>query len=57
VDAQACDVVAGRKPGRRGPSERIVALIQGMAIGDVAFAAYALREAARRGLGQVVALD
>ena len=57
VDAQACDVVAGKKPGRRAPSERIVALIQGMAIGDVAFAAHALREAARRDLGRVVPLD
>jgi ornithine cyclodeaminase/alanine dehydrogenase-like protein (mu-crystallin family) len=57
VDALACDVVAGSKPGRRAPSERIVALIQGMAIGDVAFAAHALREAARRGLGRVVPLE
>ena len=57
VDALACEVVAGSKPGRRAPSERIVALIQGMAIGDVAFAAHALREAAQRGLGRVVALD
>ena len=57
VDAQACDVLAGKKPGRRAPSERIVALIQGMAIGDVAFAATALREATRRGLGRVVPLD
>lgn len=56
VDAQSCDVLAGKKPGRRAPSERIVALIQGMAIGDVAFAAKALREAARRGLGRAVPL-
>ena len=57
IDAQACEVVAGKKPGRRAPSERIVALIQGMAIGDIAFAAHALREAARRGLGRVVPLE
>lgn len=57
VDVQACDVVAGRSPGRRSPSERIVAIIQGMAIGDVAFAAQALREAEKRGLGRVVDLD
>jgi len=56
VDAQACDVLAEKKRGRRGPSERIIALIQGMAIGDVAFAAKALREATRRGLGRVVPL-
>jgi ornithine cyclodeaminase/alanine dehydrogenase-like protein (mu-crystallin family) len=57
IDAQACDVVAGKKAGRASLSERIVALIQGMAIGDVAFAAHALREAAKRGLGRVVQLD
>ena len=57
VDAQACEVLAGSKPGRREPSERIIAIIQGMAIGDVAFAAQALREAARRGLGRVVPLS
>jgi ornithine cyclodeaminase/alanine dehydrogenase-like protein (mu-crystallin family) len=57
VDAQACDVVAGKKSGRRSPSERIVAIIQGMAIGDVAFAAQVLREAENRGLGRVVELD
>lgn len=57
VDALACDVVAGRKPGRRAPSDRIVALIQGMAIGDVAFAAQALRAAEARSLGRVVELD
>jgi ornithine cyclodeaminase len=56
IDALACEVVAGKKPGRRAPSERIVALIQGMAIGDVAFAAYALRHAERSGRGQVVTL-
>jgi ornithine cyclodeaminase len=56
VDALACDVVAGRKPGRHAPSDRIVALIQGMAIGDVAFAAYALREAERTGRGVLIDL-
>ena len=56
IDALSCEVVAGKKPGRRSPSERVVALIQGMAIGDVAFAAYALRHAERSGKGQVIAL-
>jgi alanine dehydrogenase len=56
IDALACDVIAGKKPGRCAPSERIVALIQGMAIGDVAFAAYALQEAERTGRGTVTAL-
>ena len=56
IDALACDVLAGKKPGRRAPAERIVALIQGMASGDVAFAAYALQEAERTGRGTVTAL-
>jgi ornithine cyclodeaminase len=56
VDALACDVVAGKKPGRLARSERIVAIVQGMAIGDIAFAAYALTEAERSGRGTVVDL-
>ena len=56
IDALACEVLAEKKPGRRAPSDRIVALIQGMAIGDVAFAAYALKEAERTGRGSVIAL-
>ncbi|MBC7781546.1 MAG: hypothetical protein H7125_15745 [Proteobacteria bacterium] len=57
VDALACEVLSGTKPGRSAPGDRIMALIQGMAIGDVAFAAHALREAQRRDLGRVVTLD
>jgi ornithine cyclodeaminase/alanine dehydrogenase-like protein (mu-crystallin family) len=56
IDALACEVIAGSKPGRLAPSDRIVALIQGMAIGDVAFAAYALKEAERLGKGTLTAL-
>lgn len=56
IDALACDVVAGKKPGRLAPSDRIVALIQGMAIGDVAFAAYALKDAERTGRGILTVL-
>jgi len=56
VDALASQVIAGQKPGRRAASDRVVALIQGMAIGDVAFAAYALQEARRTGRGQRVPL-
>lgn len=56
IDALACEVLAGKRPGRRSPSERVVALIQGMAIGDVAFAAYALRHAEHSGTGRVIAL-
>ena len=56
VDALACEVIAGSKPGRLAASDRIVSIMQGMAIGDVAFAAYALREAEKLGRGTVVEL-
>lgn len=56
VDALACDVVAGKTPGRLARDERIVAIVQGMAIGDIALAAYALTEAERTGRGTVVEL-
>jgi N-[(2S)-2-amino-2-carboxyethyl]-L-glutamate dehydrogenase len=56
IDALACEVIAGKKTGRRAPTDRVVALIQGMAIGDIAFAAYALKEAERIGRGSVIAL-
>ncbi len=56
VDALACEVVAGKKPGRLAATDRIVAIIQGMAIGDIAFAAYALHEACKRGHGKLVEL-
>lgn len=54
VDALACEVVAGTRPGRTSPADRIVAIMQGMAIGDVAFAAHALHEAQRLGRGKLV---
>jgi len=56
IDALACDVVAGKKSGRDSKADRILALIQGMAIGDIAFAAYALQEATKRGRGKLVEL-
>jgi ornithine cyclodeaminase len=56
IDALACEVIAGKKPGRLAPSDVILALIQGMAIGDVAFAAHALRESERAGRGSVITL-
>lgn len=56
VDALACEVVAGTRPGRLHANDRIVALLQGMAIGDIAFAAHALREAERSQRGTVVEL-
>ena len=57
IDALACEVIAGKKTGRQHSSERIVALMQGMAIGDVAFAAYVLREAERLGKGRLIELE
>jgi ornithine cyclodeaminase len=56
VDALACEVVSGVKPGRLTPDDRVVALVQGMAIGDIAFAAHALGEAEKSGRGKVVEL-
>lgn len=56
VDALACEVAGKTKPGRLSREDRIVAIVQGMAIGDVAFAIHALREAERAGKGVVVEL-
>jgi ornithine cyclodeaminase len=56
VDVLACEVASGTRPGRLASDDRIVALIQGMAIGDVAFATYALRQAERLGRGTLVEL-
>jgi ornithine cyclodeaminase/alanine dehydrogenase-like protein (mu-crystallin family) len=56
IDALAHEVAAGTKPGRTAPSDRIVAIVQGMAIGDIAFSAFALQEAERLGRGLVVEL-
>ena len=57
VDALACEVAGGMKAGRSSPDERILAIMQGMAIGDVAFAgAYALQQAEKLGTGKEVEL-
>jgi len=56
IDALAADVIAGRKPGRLTTNDRILALVQGMAVGDIAFAVHVLRAAEARGCGQVVDL-
>ena len=56
IDALTSDVVAGKKPGRAHADERILAIVQGIATGDVAFSAYALREAERTGRGTFVEL-
>jgi len=43
IDGFACDYAAAFRRGERSAGQRTVALIQGMAIGDVAFAAHVLR--------------
>lgn len=56
VDALTSEVVAGIKAGRTHANERVLAIVQGIATGDVAFSAYALREAERTGRGVFVEL-
>ena len=52
VDATMGEVVAGKHPGRRRSDQRMFAIIQGMAICDLALAHHALIEAAARGIGE-----
>ena len=56
IDANIGEIAIGKKPGRRADAERILAVIQGMALGDLAFAAAALRKAESAGLGVSVPL-
>lgn len=56
LDADVGELAAGLKTGRRGPDDRVLAIVQGMAIGDLALAALAWRKARARGLGLSVAL-
>ena len=51
VDAHIGEVVAGTRPVRENADQRIFAIVQGMAICDLALARHALNEAERRGLG------
>jgi ornithine cyclodeaminase len=48
LDAALAQVVAGARPGRRGIQERVLAIVQGMAIGDVALAGHVLQRAGAR---------
>jgi ornithine cyclodeaminase len=57
VDAWASEVVMGAKPGRVHDDDRILALIQGVATGDVAFAKRALDAAASLGSGTIIDFD
>jgi alanine dehydrogenase len=56
VHANIGEIVAGTKPGRSVPGERILAIVQGMAICDLALAHEALRQAAELGLGEELSL-
>jgi ornithine cyclodeaminase/alanine dehydrogenase-like protein (mu-crystallin family) len=43
IDGLACDYATAFRNGKRDAGKRTVAIVQGMAIGDVAFAAYVMR--------------
>ena len=51
IDAHIGEVVARTRTVRETPDQRILAIVQGMAICDLALARHALAEAERRGLG------
>lgn len=57
LDADVGELAAGLKPGRRDPSDRVLAVVQGMAIGDLAMVALAARKARAAGRGLTVRLD
>ena len=52
VDANIGEVIVGKHPGRRQSDQRMFAIVQGMAICDLALANHALKEAAARGIGE-----
>jgi ornithine cyclodeaminase/alanine dehydrogenase-like protein (mu-crystallin family) len=54
VTANIGEVVCGAVKGRETDSERILAVIQGMAVCDLAMAAFCIEKAARSGMGTVV---
>ena len=56
VDADIGEVALGAKPGRTKPEERVIAIVQGMAVCDLAMAKMVLDRAAAEGVGQTVAL-
>jgi len=56
IDADIGEVAVGSKAGRTGPGERILAVIQGMAVCDLAMARTALDLAVAGGVGQEVVL-
>jgi len=52
IDADIGEIVYGTKPGRTSESQRIMAVIQGMAVCDLATAAFLLDKAVAEGVGQ-----
>lgn len=56
LDADVGQIVGGTKPGRTADGQNVLAIIQGMAIGDLALAALAWRKARIRRLGIRVGL-
>ncbi|MEX2644189.1 MAG: hypothetical protein WD270_12090 [Acetobacterales bacterium] len=54
IDADIGEVATGARPGRTGADDRILAVIQGMMVCDVALARHCLDNAAERGIGTVV---
>jgi ornithine cyclodeaminase/alanine dehydrogenase-like protein (mu-crystallin family) len=57
IDALAADVAAGLQVGRTSETDIVVALVQGMSTGDVAFANLALRLAEERSVGRCITLS
>lgn len=56
VDADIGQVVSGQRPGRQTDTERVYAIIQGMAICDLALANFALKQATERDIGETLDL-
>lgn len=54
LDANMGEIVIGAKPGRTAPAQRIMAVIQGMAICDLVVAQSLLERAAAAGVGQTL---
>ena len=56
IDADIGEIAVGTKSGRRHENERILAMIQGMAVGDLAMAKLVLDKATATGIGATVSL-
>lgn len=56
IDAEFPDVLAGRAPARRSPSDRVFAFSSGMVITDIPVGHLLVSRAVEQGLGQVVRL-